>query len=146
MVNRETVAPCGLYCGVCGIYQATVTNDEELKAKFARAYGVPAENLACLGCRSNQIFEYCRVCGIKSCAAEKDLEGCHLCADFPCDKVEAFPVPEGKLNILRAVPRWRELGTEQWVAEEAKLFSCKSCGNQMFRGAKKCRKCSTLVG
>jgi len=146
MFNQETVAPCGLYCGVCGVYRATINNDEELRGKFAKAYGVSPADLVCHGCRSDTVFMYCRVCGIKACTTEKGIEGCHMCDAFPCDKVEAFPVAEGKKNILRAVPRWRELGTEKWVEEEEKLFTCQSCGNQLFRGAKKCRNCNMLVG
>jgi hypothetical protein len=146
MENRETVAPCGLYCGVCGIYMATAGNDEELKGKLAKAYGVSPADIFCRGCLSDTLFTYCKVCGIRACATEKGIEGCHRCDAFPCDKVEAFPVPEGKKNILRAVPRWRELGTEKWVEEEEKLCSCRSCGTRLFRGAKKCRSCNTLVG
>jgi predicted RNA-binding Zn-ribbon protein involved in translation (DUF1610 family) len=146
MLNRETVSPCGLYCGVCGIYQATINKDDVLRQKFAKAYGVTFEELACLGCLSNNIFKYCKICEIKACTAKREIEGCYQCSEFPCGKVEAFPVSEGKKNILRAVPRWRELGTEMWVEEEEKLFTCQSCGKQLFRGAKKCRNCETLVG
>jgi hypothetical protein len=146
MFNEETVAPCGLYCGVCGVYRATINNDEELREKFAKAYGVSPADLVCRGCNSDTVFMYCRVCSIKACTTEKGIEGCYLCDAFPCEKVEAFPVAEGKKNILRAVPRWQELGTYKWVEEEEKLFTCRSCGNQLFRGAKKCRNCNTLVG
>jgi hypothetical protein len=135
MYNPETVAPCGLYCGVCGIYMATAGGDEELKGKLAKAYGVSPADILCRGCRSDTVFMYCKVCGIKACTAEKGIEGCHLCDAFPCGKVEAFPV---------AVPRWREIGTEKWVEEEEKLSTCRSCGNRMFRGAKKCRSCNPL--
>jgi len=145
MINRETIAPCGLYCGVCGVYQATINKDDTLKQKFAKAYGVSSDDLACRGCRSETVFVYCQICEIKTCTMERQIEGCHQCREFPCGKVDAFPVPEGKMNILRAVPKWRELGTEKWVEEEEKLFTCRSCGNQLFRGAKKCRNCDTLI-
>lgn len=145
MVNRELTAPCGLYCGACGVYYATKHNDAPLREKLAGAYGMPVEELACRGCLSDTVFPYCRVCAIKSCASERGVEGCHQCDEFPCDRVESFPVPEGKANILRAVPRWRELGTDRWVAEEERLVSCPSCSTVLFRGAKKCRKCGTVM-
>lgn len=145
MFNKELIAPCGLYCGVCGIFRATVDNDQGLKEKLSRAYGTKVEDINCSGCLSDNVFPYCRVCPVKACAQGKRLEGCHRCSDFPCDKIESFPVAEGKKNILRAVPRWREIGTEAWVKEEEALFKCKSCGAQMFRGAKKCRNCNTIA-
>lgn len=146
MIHKEALAPCGLYCGLCGVYQATMKDDQKLREKFAAAYGMPAEQLVCRGCLSDTVFFYCRECQIKKCAGDKGIEGCYRCDDFPCDKVEAFPIPEGKKNILRAVPEWRRLGTEEWVKAELKLFSCRACGSQLFRGAKKCRDCGTIRG
>ncbi|MCU0849513.1 MAG: DUF3795 domain-containing protein [Spirochaetes bacterium] len=144
MENKGLVSPCGLYCGVCGIYHAGANNDRALAEKLSKAYGVPAEKLVCKGCRSDTVFEYCRGCAIKSCAVEKGYEGCYQCDGFPCEKVESFPVPEGKKNILRAVPEWKRLGTEEWIKAEEKLFSCSNCGSRLFRGARKCRKCGAL--
>jgi len=39
MINQNLIAPCGLYCGVCGIHVATKNGDEQLKEKLAKAYG-----------------------------------------------------------------------------------------------------------
>ncbi len=144
MINNETVSPCGLYCEVCGVYQATAANDQNMKEKFAKAYNVPVEKLSCKGCMSDDVFVFCKECKIKSCAGEKGYEGCYQCDEFPCENIEAFPVPEGKQNILRAVPKWREFGTKKWTEYEKKLFSCNECGNQLFRGARKCRDCGTI--
>jgi len=144
MMNSELVSPCGLYCGVCGIYRATATGDEQLKEKLARAYGDTPDKINCGGCLSKSVYWYCAVCAIKSCTQEKGYTGCHQCESFPCDKIENFPVPEGKSNILRAIPIWRELGTEAFIQAEEKLFSCASCGTRLFRGAKKYRQCGTL--
>lgn len=145
MTEKELVSPCGLYCGVCGIYQATVNNDEKLKEKLAAAYGVPIEKCTCKGCLSDTVFSYCGVCPIKRCALEKKLQGCFQCDEFPCSLIESFPVAEGKKNILRSVPLWKKLGTEEWIAHEKMLFSCKNCGAALFRGARKCRSCNALL-
>ncbi len=43
--------------------------------------------------------------------------------------------------MLRAIPAWRELGTEKWVREEEKRYKCPNCGIQLFHGVKKCINC-----
>jgi len=146
MINQDLVAPCGLYCGVCGIYCATASGDEQLKEKLAKAYGDTPDKISCRGCLSDSVYWYCAVCAIKSCTKEKGYSGCHQCDSFPCDKIDNFPVPEGKKNILRAIPRWKELGTEEFIKAEEKLFACDNCGTKLFRGARKCRQCGTIKG
>jgi hypothetical protein len=145
MVNKDLVAPCGLYCGVCGIRIAHRENNEKFKGKLAAFYGVQAEDIACEGCKSTERFMYCRTCQIRTCAEEKYYEGCYQCPDFPCDHIESFPVPVGKKVILRAVPAWRELGTEKWVEAEEKRYMCPHCGGNLFRGAKRCGSCKEVV-
>ena len=54
-------------------------------------------------------------------------------------------MPVGKKVIMRAVPHWREVGTEQWVADEEARYVCPSCGAELFRGAKRCRQCKEPV-
>ena len=46
---------------------------------------------------------------------------------------------------MRAIPRWREIGTEAWVAEEEQRYLCPGCGAKLFRGAKRCRECKQQV-
>lgn len=46
MYNKETGAPCGLYCGV---YMSAVSGDEELRGKFAKANGVSPDEVVCCG-------------------------------------------------------------------------------------------------
>lgn len=144
MSQKELVSPCGLYCGVCGMYLATLKDDHKLREKLSAVYGIPADMINCRGCLSDTVFPYCRECAIKRCASEKQIEGCYACDAFPCEHVDAFPVPEGKKNILRAVPEWKKLGTEKWIQSEIKMFSCPECGALMFRGGKKCRGCGAV--
>jgi len=143
--KRQLAAPCGLYCGVCAIYIAHRDDNIKFKERLTGLYGVALDELHCKGCLSDDVFLYCRVCPIKACTAEKGVEGCHECADFPCGHIEAFPLPVGKREILRSIPAWRELGTGRWMEEEERRCRCPRCGNALFRGAKRCRACGEAV-
>ena len=37
-VNPDFLAPCGLYCGVCGVYYATRDNNEKFIQKLIGVY------------------------------------------------------------------------------------------------------------
>jgi len=141
----ELLAPCGLYCGLCGVYVAGRDNNQKLKEKLAGAYGVAPEQVDCEGCLSDKKFVYCQVCNIRTCVMGKKYEGCHQCNEFPCKFIEDFPVPEGKKNILRSIPARRALGTEKWVEGEENRFKCSHCGFQMFRGPRRCASCKELL-
>jgi hypothetical protein len=145
VVNKELLAPCGLYCGVCGVLMAHRDDNLKFKERLSTVYGCSPEEIVCNGCLSDTRFKYCRQCPIRSCAQEKNLEGCHQCSDFPCGLIAEFPLAVGKQVILRAVPAWRELGTEQWVQEEETRYHCPHCGTALFRGAKRCRTCKEPV-
>jgi len=152
-VNTGFLAPCGLYCGVCGVYYATRDRNEKFMKKLLEMYqrGVPGldevtiADLECEGCMSDRVSIFCRTCGIKSCVAEKGYAGCHECDDFPCSHVENFPMPVGKKVIMRAIPYWREHGTEKWVRDEEHRYLCPGCGHMVFRGAKRCNECKIPV-
>ena len=106
-VNPELLAPCGLYCGVCGVLIAHRDGNQKFKERLATVYNVPAEKVVCRGCLSDEVFDYCKLCPIKACAAERGYQGCHQCDDFPCRHIDNFPLPVGKKVILRAIPQWR---------------------------------------
>jgi len=144
-MNTELLAPCGLYCGVCGVYMASRDNNQKLKDKLAKAYGVTPEQIACKGCLSKEKFVYCQACGIRACVMEKNYEGCHQCEEFPCKLINDFPVPVGKKVILRSVPARKKLGTAMWVEEEENRYICPHCSGKLFRGARRCGSCKELV-
>lgn len=145
--KHALAAPCGLFCGACGIYVAHRENDGRLKEKLAGFYGLKVQDIHCEGClaESDDVFFYCRVCPIKNCVKERKLEGCFQCAEFPCRNIEDFPVPVAKEVILRSVPAWRELGTQKWMEEEERRYACPHCSGRLFRGARRCRSCGGTV-
>jgi hypothetical protein len=144
-VNQDLLAPCGLYCGVCGVFVASRDNNQKFKEKLSGVYGVTPEEVHCLGCKSDTIWKFCRMCHIRDCTESKGYVGCHECDDWPCQHIEQFPIAVGKQVIMRAIPQWREWGTEKWVEAETERYLCPECGNALFRGVKKCRQCQTPV-
>jgi len=54
-------------------------------------------------------------------------------------------MPVGKKVIMRAIPQWREMGTEAFIAVEEERYRCPQCVQALFRGAKRCRNCGKNV-
>ncbi len=146
-INKNWLAPCGLYCGVCGVMMATRDGNDKFKERLATVYGIKPEQVKCAGCQApeEEVFGYCRLCPIKSCNQERGYQGCHQCDDHPCEHVDNFAMPVGKKVMLRAIPQWREWGTEKYVEQEHKRYLCPECGYELFRGAKRCRGCKAPV-
>ena len=152
-ICAEHVAPCGLYCGVCRILLATQADNqvylERLVKIYARRFpemaGLSPEVLLCDGCLSTRRSVLCRKCSIRECIQNKGYQGCHECADFPCSLIDEFPMLAGKRAILRAIPYWREHGTEKWIQAEEERYRCPECGGRLFRGARQCPVCNISV-
>jgi hypothetical protein len=152
-MQPELIPPCGLYCGVCRIYQATQAGDRRILDRLRVIYAkrLPGltlqsvEDMVCDGCRSDRRFAHCEQCAIRECAEMKEIEGCYKCVDFPCDYIESFPSDVGRKVILRSVPIWREIGTKAWVQAEETRYRCLQCGGKLFRGAYQCPSCGSKV-
>jgi hypothetical protein len=114
----ETLAYCGLICQTCPIWLASRIEDktEKLrqKSEIARLcrenYGMqyqPEDITDCDGCgaENDRIFASCRVCAIRNCAREKEVENCAFCDEYACDKLKAFFATESnakmRLDMIR---------------------------------------------
>ena len=158
-VNPELVSPCGLYCGVCAVYIAHRDNNKKLKERLRNVYqgkvdgkgklpnaeSLSVGDIRCCGCLSDERFMHCRQCDIRSCTEQRGYTGCHQCDEFPCQHIESFPMTVGKKVILRAIPYWREVGTEKWIEDEEARYVCPDCGNKVFRGVVRCNKCKVSL-
>ncbi len=155
--NRELMAPCGLYCGACGIYIAHRDGNEKFRAVMGNLYGTKPEETACAGCMQADpprcLYGYCRSCTIRECVRAKGLYSCHQCTAWPCDMIERFPLATGLRVMKRAIPLWRakvaelgdEAGSVEWARAECERYHCPQCGYPLFRGAQRCRQCKAEV-
>lgn len=149
-IKEELLAPCGLYCGVCRIYLAHKDNDLEFKKEILPTLNSfvakSVDDIACTGCLSKDVvFPFCRTCPIKDCIKNKEIKGCYQCDEFPCKIIINWPDPLDTKVIVRAVHAWRKLGTDKWVEAEEKRYQCPRCGNRLFHGVKKCKKCNFIL-
>jgi len=155
--NTSLMAPCGLYCGTCGIYIAGRDKNEKFRAVMAGLYGTKPEETTCAGCMQpdppKDFYYYCKTCKIRDCVKSKGFYSCHQCGDWPCKEIKNFPLATGRRVMLRTIPVWREkvaeLGDEDgsvaWAAAECERYHCPDCGYPLFRGAQRCRQCKKDV-
>jgi len=155
--NKNLMAPCGLYCGTCGVYLATRDRNERFKAVMANLYGTKVEETECLGCMQSdsaeKIYISCALCGIRDCVKSKGFYSCHQCETWPCGMIHDFGFATGIRVMTRTIPIWRakvavlgdEEGSLEWARAECERYHCASCGKPLFRGAQRCRACRKEV-
>lgn len=155
--NKDLMAPCGLYCGLCGVYIATRDNNEKFKTVMGNLYGTPPDQTECLGCMQpdppDNLYGFCKMCPIRDCVKAKGFYSCHQCDEWPCEMIRKFGLATGRRVMERTIPIWREkvaqLGDEkgsvEWARSECERYHCSSCGSPLFRGAQRCRVCKKDV-
>ena len=87
---RNMIAYCGLDCGKCDAYLATINDDQALREKTAKQWAelnnapILPEHINCEGCRVDGIKTvFCdSLCEIRQCALKKDVTTCGDCQDM----------------------------------------------------------------
>jgi hypothetical protein len=83
----KNVTYCGLNCGMCPAYIATVKDSNEERIKVAELWtkefgtAIKAEDINCMGCKSEgPHFSHCSNCEIRSCASGKSIPNYGHCS------------------------------------------------------------------
>jgi len=87
---EKLIASCGIDCVTCDARIATLTNDDALKEKTAKAWAlqfsapeITAEAIHCLGCREEGVkFAHCSQCEIRNCVLAKGYQTCAECEEL----------------------------------------------------------------
>ena len=155
--DKRLMAPCGLYCGTCGVYIANRDGNEKFRSVMANLYGTKPEETRCKGCMQpdppEELYLYCNMCDIRKCVKSKGYYSCHQCDDWPCEMIKNFSLATGRRVMERTIPVWREkvaqygdeAGSVEWARHECTRYHCSSCGKPLFRGAQRCRHCKKDV-
>jgi hypothetical protein len=99
-MEPKIIAYCGLVCSGCPAYVATQADDraalERVAAEWREAFNAPeitADSIICDGClgqNGGRLSGYCSMCEIRACGVERGVVNCAYCADYACEKLEAF--------------------------------------------------------
>ena len=119
----QMTAPCGLPCFECYLYLAN--EDQEIRAMASRHLVIPLEEAVCPGCRNagGKIAHLPMPCRVYPCAAEKGVDFCGDCPDFPCDFLHPY--------MDRCAVVWhntkvfnlcliKKMGLEEWARNKAR--------------------------
>lgn len=101
---EKIISCCGINCATCDARIATITNDDDLRAKTAEKWSVDyssadinAQSIDCTGCReSGAKFAYCEFCEIRNCVKSKEFETCGECSELEHCAIVG--------NVLKIVP------------------------------------------
>ena len=118
---RSPIGCCGLHCAICEIYIASTTSDEQRKAKLAvelsqqRGKKLSPDDVHCWGCWANNRNCWGKRCNFRKCSADKGIDFCYKCMEFPCDELIAFyrENPQARENLTQISKK----GFEAFVSE-----------------------------
>ena len=123
---KKLTSPCGLPCFHCVAYLATA--NPEIRRKTAKTLGIPEEKASCDGCRPQEgrikLLKPDLQCKIYQCVAEKEIEFCNECDDFPCERFQpyadkaSFPHNTKMYQLCMM----KKLGFEKWIEEASKIW------------------------
>lgn len=145
--DKKLAAVCGLFCPACSLFIGTKEDTKRLKM-MAERFQLPVEELECHGCRSEKIGIFCRnYCKMKKCTAEKGIDFCGECSEYPCEELKAFQAQmPHRIELWKSQERIKEVGFEKWYEEMIEHYSCPECGTINSAYDIACRKCGTTPG
>ena len=119
-MNLEEVTWCGLYCGLCASrrripHQAATLRREGYDRGYFDMPGLEAIFDPFWQGLNRLADTPCPGCPIRTCARERGMTACPLCADFPCERLEMlgqYPM------LLGDGRRMQQVGLERWIAEQ----------------------------
>jgi hypothetical protein len=124
---KHQAGVCGLFCPACIIYMAS-QGDEKAIHKAAGIFNIAPEDLRCDGCRTSHRFGYCQTCKMSNCAAEKEIDFCGACEEYPCEELQLFQTAYPHRNELwRNQTRIEKVGYQQWFLEMLDHYACMQC-------------------
>ena len=145
--KKRLSAVCGLFCPACTIFIGTTEDPQRLEA-IAERFGQPVEAWKCEGCQSEKRSYYCEnLCQMGTCAAEKGLEFCGECTEYPCEELKKFQAERPhRIELWESQKRIAEVGYSEWFDEMIEHFSCPHCHTVNSAYDIACRTCGTEPG
>lgn len=140
-MESEAVSYCGKYlCARCAYHRGLFVEPAKRLVELAQRYQslrliagniktfdfddflkglewLASQDKACKGCKLGGGWSWWPDCPVRTCCAEKQLDFCYLCQDFPCEKLTTGPLKERLLQVIEANRQIQQHGLERWVQE-----------------------------
>ena len=147
MSNRQLAGVCGIYCGACIIYRAYNDQDKTL-IQHLTDLGFPEETIRCKGCTSGVVPPQCAKCGFRDCVTQKGISFCSECEDLPCEALIELSEERARKDnrphlslCLASLKTLKQVGVQDWLKQQDKRWSCKSCGKRLNYYSDACPGC-----
>ncbi len=140
--EKKLTAVCGLFCPSCTVFIGTAEEPERLKG-IAEIYHTTPEVWECHGCRSEKRSYFCENnCKMVECAAERGIEFCVECEEYPCNELRTFKAQRPhRIELWEAQKRIKEVGYAQWFSEMLEHYACPQCQTINSAYDLQCRSC-----
>jgi len=132
-IDKNLIAPCGMNCGLC--------------------LGYLREKNHCPGCNLANNLEqaFCGKCVIKNCQnlAKTKSKFCYECEKFPCLRMRQLDKryrTRYNTSFLENLNQIKTNGLEKFVAEQSKIWQCKTCGGTICIHRNYCLQCKAKEG
>lgn len=96
-MSEQIIAYCGLLCNECPVFMATINKDDQVQVELAKEYSnekchFEPEDISCSGCYEVDLAnsKMCSNCKIRACGAEKVVENCARCNEYPCELLKEY--------------------------------------------------------
>ena len=140
-LDKNLAAVCGLYCEACTLFIATMEDPIRLKELAAR-FQLSEEVMKCYGCRSSKRGPYCETCKMSACAAERGIDFCFKCVEYPCNDLKQFQSERPhRIELWDDLERIKNIGYKHWLKEIKENYTCPQCQSINSAYDLKCRKC-----
>ncbi|VDN48361.1 conserved protein of unknown function [Petrocella atlantisensis] len=121
-MNSRIVAPCGIDCFNCELYESNVT--EVLRERISTNLKIPKALVTCKGCHDGNQCLFLdlqgKTCETLACANDKGVDYCFECDTFPCkllmplaNGADRFPQNMKVYNLCIM----KRIGVEAWADE-----------------------------
>ncbi len=137
-------APCGLYCGSCGIFRTYFDRNRRKAEEYSRAMKCKPGDIKCSGCRVDGAFCWSTNCHFKECTGKRGIGFCYECKDFPCEKLDEFAesAPHHR-DIIANLERMKIVGWRKWLSEQDEKWRCEVCRAKLEYYDVSCPVCDT---
>jgi hypothetical protein len=136
-MENNLAAPCGIFCGACRQYLL-------LKKDLLEKRGY---KIGCKGCRiRNKNCAFIR----RDCQVlrKKEIEFCFECDKFPCQNLKNLDKNYQEnyyLSPIVNLKRIKIIGTDKWLQEQEKLYTCLKCDGEICVHDSECFDCGNKL-